>query len=185
MSRVPHSSDVDHALKGFRAAAQKSLQELNDSAAQRMSKGDYSAAAKYAASGKAVRQFQLDVEALHKRWRETRQGTDHKAKGTVSPLWGFFQPVLQALISCDGEGQIKELEQQVELSMADILLPGDRELMARGRERWRVMVRRTRMPLISEGWIEDRAGASWKITDAGRLAAKKPASQRHRGEAET
>jgi len=46
--------------------------------------------------------------------------------------------------------------------------------MARGTERWQIMVRRSRKSLAAEGWIEDRSGPVWRITDAGRRAAEKP-----------
>ena len=58
--------------------------------------------------------------------------------------------------------------------MAESLQAGDREAMARGTERWQIMVRRSRKSLAAEGWIEDRSGPVWRITDAGRRAAEKP-----------
>jgi hypothetical protein len=67
-----------------------------------------------------------------------------------------------------------DLEAQVHRLMADRLHPADRESMARGSERWQIMVRRSRKALVTEGWIEDRTGPVWRITDAGRLAAEKP-----------
>ena len=57
--------------------------------------------------------------------------------------------------------------------MSATLQSADRDAMARGRERWRVMVRRARRHLVAEGWIEDRAGPAWRITDTGRQAAEK------------
>ena len=58
--------------------------------------------------------------------------------------------------------------------MSSSLQPGDRTGTGRGRERWQVMVRRARKPLITEGWIEAGTGKLWKITEAGRRAAEQP-----------
>lgn len=60
--------------------------------------------------------------------------------------------------------------------MGPSLLPGDRRAMARGRERWRIMIQRARKQLVAEGWIENRSGLSWRITDAGRRTADSPNS---------
>jgi hypothetical protein len=43
--------------------------------------------------------------------------------------------------------------------------------MAKGRERWKVMIQRSRRHLVSEGWIEKDLSKNWKITTAGRKAA--------------
>jgi hypothetical protein len=53
--------------------------------------------------------------------------------------------------------------------------PGDRDEARKGRERWRVMVRRAHKPLVAEGWIEKGSGPVWRITEAGRHAADRQA----------
>ena len=57
--------------------------------------------------------------------------------------------------------------------MSGTLLAGDLETMARGRERWKVMIQRARKHLVAEGWLEDKPGPTWSITAAGRRAAEK------------
>ena len=177
MKRVPHARGVGQALRSVRAAAQKSLKGLNQAASQRMAKGDYATAEALAAKGREIRQFQLEVEALRTRWRAVCGGGGPKSKGSVTPLWTYYQPILQGLVQLGGECRRSDLEAHVERLMGASLQPGDRESMARGHERWRVMVQRARKPLIAEGWIEDRTGLVWRITDAGRRAAERPISK--------
>jgi len=139
---------------------------------QRMAKGDYATAELLVAKGKEIRQFESEVDALRKRWREVCGSG--ASKKVVTPLWAYFQPILQALTSLGGEGRRDDLETQVERVMGASFQAGDREGSGRGRERWRSMVHRARKPIIAEGWIEARGGKMWRITDAGRRAAEKP-----------
>jgi hypothetical protein len=172
VKRIPHARDVRKALRSVRAAAQQSLAALNEVAGQRMTKGDYLAAEELAAMGKVIRQFQSEADALRERWREICGG-GAAARKSVTPLWAFYQPILEALMGLGGESPRAEIETQVERLIAPSLMPGDRTPMARGRERWRVMIQRARKPLASEGWIETGGGATWKITEVGRKAAAK------------
>jgi hypothetical protein len=160
-----------------RAAATKSLKALNHAAGQRMAKGDYATAELLAAKGKEIRQFQLEVEALRGRWREVCGTGGRGVKQSVTPLWSYYQPALRALVQAGGQCRRTDLEERVERLMSASLQPGDRQGMARGRERWRVMLQRVRRALVAEGWIEDGVGAAWRITEAGRLAAEKPISR--------
>jgi hypothetical protein len=64
-----------------------------------------------------------------------------------------------------------------EKTMAASFQSGDRTPLARGRERWRVMVQRARKPLLAERWIESGGGPVWRITDTGRKAADRPLSK--------
>ncbi|HVQ74447.1 MAG TPA: winged helix-turn-helix domain-containing protein [Candidatus Binatia bacterium] len=174
MKRVPHAQGVVRALRSVRAAAQKSLKGLNLAASQRMAKGDYTGAETLAARGKEIRQFQSEVEVLRKRWREVCGAGSRAEKKTTTALWVYYQPVLQALVQAGGECRRTDLETHVERIMGPSLQPGDRVVVSRGRERWRVMVRRARRPLTAEGWVQSGAGKLWKITDAGRRAAEQP-----------
>jgi hypothetical protein len=174
MTRIPHARGVGKALRGVKGAIVRSVKGLNQAASQRMAKGDYATAETLVAKGKDIRLFQAEVEALGKRWREVSRGGKASAKGTESPLWAYYQLILQALVESGGECRRRDLEPVVERLMSASLQPGDRQGMARGRERWRVMIQRARKVLVSEGWIEARSGKDWRITDAGRRAAAKP-----------
>lgn len=175
MKRIPDSRAVDKALRSARSAVKQALKGLNQAAAQRMGKGDYSAAEALAAKGREMQQFRAEVDALSNRWRELRQWEGRSdSKKTVTPLWAYYQPVLKALVEAGGEARGVELEPSVERLMNGLLQPGDREPLGRATVRWQVMIRRARKHLIAEGWIESRSGGAWRITDAGHRAAAKP-----------
>jgi hypothetical protein len=160
----------------MRTAVRKAIKGLNQKAGSYMAKGDYTAAEALAAKGRALHQFTTEVEALRKRWKEVRSGGQKSGKRDVTPLWGFYQPILRALAQSGGQAAIRDLETGVEAVMGATLLPGDHAQLSRGRERWRVMVQRARKHLVSEGWIENRRGAKWSITESGRRAAEKTSS---------
>jgi len=52
------------------------------------------------------------------------------------------------------------------------LKPGDLDLLSGDRPRWKIMVRRARKAMREEGFIGDGVSTFWKITSAGRRAAK-------------
>ena len=171
MKRIPQARIVAKALRAVRTAAQDSLKGVNQAASQLMAKGDYASAMTLAERGSDIRQFQAQVEELQQRWRVVCGAGEQGKNEATTPLWSYYQPILQALVEAGGECRLAELEGLVERLMNGSLQPGDRDAMARGRERWRVMIRRARRPLMAEGWIEDRRGPIWRIADAGRRAA--------------
>jgi hypothetical protein len=129
-----------------------------------MAKGDFDGADSLVTKGRTIQQFEIELQSLRRRWREV-----HRA-GRVGPgkvrtaVWLYYQPILRALAAAGGEALRSELEPQVERLMQDTLQAEDREPMAQGLKRWQVMIRRTRKHLVSEGWIEDGAGPTWRIT---------------------
>lgn len=178
MKRIPHAQSVTRAIRAVRIATKKALKGLNQTAARRMARGDYPTAEALAAQGREIRQFESEVDALRKRWRDVcGAGAGLAKNGTTTLLWQYFQPILQALVQTGGACRRTDLEAHVERLVETSLLPGDRVMMARGRERWRVMVRRAHKPLVAEGWIEDKVGPTWRITEAGRRAADRPVRQ--------
>jgi Mrr N-terminal domain len=174
VKRIPHAQNVAKALRSVRLATQKALKGMNQLASQRMAKGDYTGAEVLANKAKEIMQFQTEVDVVQKRWREVCGSGDRGSKKSVTPLWTYYQPILKAIVHVGGEARRMDLEAQVHRLMAERLHPADREAMARGNERWQIMVRRSRKALVAEGWIEDRTGPVWRITDAGRRAAEKP-----------
>lgn len=176
MTKVPDAQAVVRAIRAVRLAARKSLKKLNQVAGRRMARGDYAQAEALAAKGKELRQFDADVEGLLARWRDVcgKKGAGGKAaRSALTPLWHYYQPILQALSAAGGEARRVDLEPEVERLMAATLTPGDRSELARGRERWRVMIRRAHKPLVAEGWLVKHSGLTWKITEAGKRAAEK------------
>jgi len=139
-----------------------------------MARGDYGAAETLATRGREILQFETEVEALQKRWREMHGRRERRSKTVATPLWGYYQPILKALVQAGVECRRSDLEPRVERVLGSDLPPGDRAPVGRGGERWRVMVRRARKHLAAEGWIENGRGPVWRITEAGRRAADKP-----------
>lgn len=176
MKRIPNAREVGQALNAVRAAAKRALRGLNQSAGQLMAKGDYAGAEALAAKGREVQQFQSEVDALRKRWRTLRGtgGDSGPTRQGTTPLWAYYQPILKSLSAAGGESRIAELEVEVERILVGALQPGDRRETGQGRERWQVMIRRARKHLVAEGWIADKPGPVWRITETGRRAAEKP-----------
>jgi hypothetical protein len=150
------------------------LKELNQQAAKLMAKGDYAGAGQLAERGRTMNTFEEKVELLRDEWRALwKARTEDAGKGPKTPLWEYYQFVLQGLDGLGGEAARRELEQHLEsqtaarLKAAD-LKPADR----RGTPRWKVMVRRARRQMIREKYLEDGAGKQWRITPLGRQVAQ-------------
>jgi hypothetical protein len=177
--KIPHSQGVARALRNVRTATKKTLKGVNQVAGQRMAKGDYAAAETLAAKGREIRQFLQQSDELLRSWRGL-SGRGGKvagtSKGDSTPLWAYYQPILKAIVTAGGECARDDVEAAFEGSSDGFLLPADRQLMTGGRERWKVMIRRARKPLKAEGWIQEGAGKTWRITPAGRRAAEQPPS---------
>ncbi len=173
MKKFPSAGSVTRAILAVGQAAKQSRKAINSAAAKRMAKGDYAGAEALAAKAKALMLFDDEVAGLLKRWRALQGGGKTGSQGPTTPLWQFYQPVLQALVQVGGAARRQDLEPVVERLMATVLQPGDRELLLRGRERWREMVRRAHKPLVAEGWLDKKAGLTWRITDLGRRAAER------------
>jgi hypothetical protein len=178
MTKIPHAQTVRQSLRAVRAAAKNARKGLNKVASERMSKGDYVSAETLATKGKEIIQFESEVDALLKRWRDLCGGANRAENKAVTPLWNYYQPILQALHNMGGSAHRNDLERQVEQIMGPTFLPGDRKAVSRGRERWQLVLRRARKPMTSEGWIERGGGPTWKITSAGRQAAQKSPADR-------
>lgn len=175
MKRIPDARGVDRALAATKKAVKSALKGLNQSAAQQMARGDYATAEALAARGRAIQQFQSELDSLHERWRELRRGDAAEgSKKDATPMWSYYQPILRALADRGGAARRADLEPAVERLMSRAFQPSDRDPLARGLQRWQVMIRRARKHLVAEGWIEAGAGMEWRITESGMQAAKRP-----------
>ena len=173
MKRLPNPTRVDKALRSTLTASKNVLKDLNALAGQVMAKGDYEAASALADKGREIREFQVEVQALQGKWREIRSNrAGRKPRSKTTPLWGYYQPILQALEETGGEASRRDLEPIVERIMRVHFEPGDTDRNARKQERWRTMIQRARKHLIEENWIEIGKGKAWRITSAGRRAAR-------------
>ena len=170
--KLPHGQGVVGALRSVRVATKKTLKGLNQAAATRMARGDYAGAEALAGKGREIAQFQQQTDALLRAWRDVSGSgpkTGKAAKGEVTPLWGYYQPILKAIVAAGGECLRSDIESAIEVD--DFLQEADRSQMSGSRDRWKVMIRRARKPLRAEGWIEDEKSKKWRVTDEGRKAA--------------
>jgi hypothetical protein len=171
--KVPDAQKVKKALTQADKAIKTCLRALNQNAAKLMARGNYNGAQGLASVGTEIQSFRAEVEALRKKWSQI--GGNRKDKGSqnsATPLWAYYQPILQALVNLGGEARRPDIEPQVEQLIKPKFQPGDQDPMSHGRSRWQVMIRRAHRPMVKEGWLENRVGKTWKITAAGRQAAK-------------
>ena len=136
-----------------------------------LSKGRYARAESLVKVAKSVDTFRVEVASLHTQWKEIKGGPQGTAKTPQTPLWEYYQPILQALVDFAGAARISEIESAVGLLMKNRLVEGDLSSMARGRVRWQVMIRRARKHMVKEGLLDSDTGVEWKITQQGRKAA--------------
>ena len=177
MSRLPGGREVDRALRNVEREVRAALKALNQQAGKSLARGDYQSAEGMVAVGRSVSDFRKEVEELRRHWRALlvpkEQSQGHAPEST--PLWEFYRPILRALDSLGGEATRQEIERRVEPELAGLLKAGDSKVMARGNPRWKVMIRRARQPMIREGFLETSKGSRWRITAAGRRAAREDA----------
>lgn len=172
MKRIPRAREVDKAIKGAIAATKAVLKSLNALAGQVMAKGRYEDAEALVEKGRDIQAFQVDLASAARRWREIRSNRGQgRSKGRSSPLWAYYQPVLKALLELGGRGTREEIEPIVERLMSLDFQPGDKDVLPRGRQRWKVMIQRSRKHLVAEGWIAGARSKIWSITADGRKAA--------------
>ena len=171
--KVPDARKVSTTLGATDKAIKACLRSVNQNAAKLMARGDYNRAQSLASSGIEIQSFRLELDALRKKWKAIGGGNEKKGeKQGATPLWAYYQPVLQALVNLGGEACRPDIEPEVEQIMKQKFQPGDHDPMSHGRNRWQVMIKRTHRHLVKEGWLESRVGKTWKITTTGRQAAK-------------
>jgi hypothetical protein len=174
MKRLSGSRKVERSLKKARQDVRAALKELNQHAGSRMSKGDYAAAGELAERGRMISDFEGRLDALRREWRglwSAKESTE--AKDTKTPLWEYYQPILEALGASGGKASRVELERRLESTLIPRLKSGDLKPMGRrGAPRWKLMVRRAHKPMIHEKYLEDHSGKQWRITSLGRQVAE-------------
>ena len=169
--KFPGGTNVNKSLVGLKKSLKECLSQVNQEAGMFLSKGSYARAESLIGVAKSVDTFREEVESLHARWKEIKGGPQGAAKPAQTPLWEYYQPTLQALVDLDGAARIAEIESAVRLLMKDRLVEGDLSIMAKGRARWQVMIRRARKHMVKEGLLDSDTGMEWKLTQQGRKAA--------------
>ena len=169
--KVPGGANVNKSLMGLKKILKECLARVNQEAGMLLSKGSYERAESLVNVAKSVDTFRVEVESLHTRWKEIKGEPQGTAKAPQTPLWKYYQPILQALLDLDGAARIAEIESAVGLLMKDRFVEGDLSIMANGRARWQVMIRRARKHMVKEGLLDGDTGMEWKVTQQGRKAA--------------
>ena len=162
--KVPGGSNVNKSLVGLRRSLKECQARVNQEAGMLLSKGLYARAESLVDVAKSVDTFRAEVESLHTRSKAINGGSQGVPKTPQTPLWEYYQPMLQALAGLGGTARIAEIEPAVELLLKDRLLEGDLSRMARGRARWQVMIRRARKHIVKEGLLDSDTGLDWKIS---------------------
>ena len=169
--KVPGSANVNRSLMGLRKSLKECLSLVNQEAGMLLSKGRYTRAESLVKVAKSVDTFRVEVASLHTRWKEIKGEPQGTARSPLTPLWEYYQPILQVLVDFNGAARISEIEPAVGLLMKERLVKGDLSSMARGRARWQVMIRKARKHMVKEGLLDSDTGLEWKITQQGRKAA--------------
>ena len=174
MAQVPRSREVTKAIRSLVRQTQLATKEANQLAAKRLARGDYAGAQSLISVAQAISAFGSEVLGLNGRWREVRSAgkAPKKGKDAQTPLWEFYRPILQTLLSLGGEATRTDIEGKLEETLASSLKEGDIVTNAQGTPRWKIMVKRARKPMIAEGFISEESPFKWKITSKGELAAK-------------
>lgn len=170
--KIPGGTNVNKTFGVLKKSVKTCLRESNQQAGKLLAKGDYSRAESLVEIAKSIDTFRTEVESLHSRWREIIKGVRKETTtGKQTPLWEYYQPILQALMNLGGVARIAELEVAVRNLMNGRFTADDLMIMARGRTRWQAMIRRARKHMVREGFLEGDTGLEWRITPPGRKAA--------------
>ncbi len=173
MKRLRAASRVDRVLKTARREIKGALKELNHLAGKLMARGHYGAATDMAGLGRTISDFEGRIDTLRREWLTLwRPKQDGGAKAATTPLWEYYQLVLQSLDALGGSGSRREIEQTLEAHAIAKLKPGDlKSTGKRGVPRWKLMLRRARKQMAREKYLEDGKGKLWTITPLGRQVA--------------
>lgn len=172
--RLPRSPQVRKAFKVLTREIGLSLKEINHRAAKMMQRGNYAGAQEVMSEAQNLQSYLAEVKSLQQRLGRRRSdstGGTKTARNDQHALWEYYQPILKALISLGGEAKRPAIEEMF-CELADgWLLAGDKQSMARGQPRWKVMIGRARRSLKAEGFVEDVDLLRWRITAQGRKIA--------------
>jgi len=174
--KIPGKGEVERALKLTKREVKSALRQVNQQAGRLVTRGDYTGAQSWVDMGRAITGFGAEVDALQLRWQALQETAPGQTTSEGTPLWEYYQPILQALVELGGEALVAELEEKVAPILAGVLHPEEMNIMSGDKLRWKRAVRRSRRHMIKEGFLENHSGLRWRITDSGREAAKRSAS---------
>lgn len=180
---IPKRSEVHSAFKTLLKRLDGVLNGINKHAAKRVRRGDYAGAEAWVQVGTALGEFRKRTSGLREEWKALCRDAggkkppglrrpSKKRRGPTTPLWGFYQPILRAIVQAGGQARRPDIEPVVFEVIEARLRPGDLEVAGGGRPRWQNNIRRARKQLIKEGWLSsDGSRGLWRVTEKGRIAA--------------
>lgn len=171
MMKIPGKANVNKSLAAVRKSLKGCLRQVNQQAGRFLARGDYARADSLVEVAKSVEAFRKEIEGLHSRWRGMRGSRQEASGGRQTPLWEYYQPILQALVDLGGAARVAGIETAAGRLLGGRLAEGDVDTMSGGRARWQVMIRRARRHMVKEGFLEGDSGLEWRITALGRKAA--------------
>ena len=174
MSGVPRSVEIDKAIRVLAQETRLSQSALNRQAGQLVAKGRYERAELLVTKAKSLEDFHAKIRLLREEWRQLRKGGNRMGKphAQTTPLWSYYQPILQTLLEIGGSATRQQIEAEFERIHAGVLQSGDMEIMAGNMPRWQKMIRRARKHLMEQEFIRAGSGKVWQITDEGKRAAR-------------
>lgn len=104
MAKLPRSHEVTQAIRSLVREIKLSTKATNQLAAKRLSRGDYVSAQSLIEKAKAISEFGGEAKSLFSKWKSLRSSGQKggQSKGTETPLWEFYRPILQALAALGG-----------------------------------------------------------------------------------
>lgn len=164
---------IDRSFSSLRTQLRAAVKELNQEAANLVSRGRYDASVTLIESAKSVSAFAIEIDALRERWASIRSSPRVSQNVERTPLWGYYALVARALVALDGEGTRGQILAWIERTAMDELKPGDLVQASQGRAVWQRAIGRSRRAMVKEGYLEPDSGMKWKLTKLGREMAKR------------
>ena len=170
--RIPRSKEVDHAIAAVGREVKLALKELNAEAGRELTRGHYDKATAMVEQCRKLGEFGAKVQDLRREWRDLRRdGQPRLEKQKKTPAWRFYKPIAMALKQLGGRARRTDIERKLAAILDGELCDGDMQMTSGGLPKWKIAIRRSRQPMIREGFLAPDKGGWWCLTDAGRKLA--------------
>lgn len=172
MGYIPGGKEVERSLRQTLKDVKASIKQTNVYAGKLVSRGDYPGAEELISVARKISEFDLELESLSTRWQEIvgKQNLQGKEKENPIPLWQYYAPTLQSIITLGGSVKIETILHDLE-SKAGTLFPMTETRLKGDQPRWVSMVRRALGAMEKEGFVK-RIKKEWQITPSGRKASE-------------
>jgi exonuclease VII small subunit len=179
------TDNVKEAFNLLLEEIKKTVESLNNEAANLVRQGEYEKASSLIEKAKTIREFKKKVEDILDEWIEIqmpiiariRKITKSKLqrhklrKGLKTPEKAFVIPILETLIEMGGRGKVSDVLKRVEEKMKHILNEYDYQPLPSSPRsvRWKNTAQWCRQMLVNRGLLRnDSPYGVWEITEEGR-----------------